>query len=165
MTWAVETLAVRPGDEILEVGCGHGVAVTLVCDRLVDGHITAIDRSATMIRAATTRNREHVESGKARLHVSALAEADFGPQRFDKVFAFHVNAFSRRPDRELAVVRRHLTPRGRLFLFTQPLTVDSMEETAQGLQSNLVTRGFRVARVVIGDLEPVAGVGVIASPR
>jgi len=54
-----------------------------VCDRLVNGHIIAIDRSATMIRAATTRNREHVGSGTARLHVSALVEAGFGPQRDD----------------------------------------------------------------------------------
>jgi cyclopropane fatty-acyl-phospholipid synthase-like methyltransferase len=58
--WAADTLEVRPADRLLEVGCGHGVAVSLVCERLTTGTITAIDRSPKMIEMATRRNREHV---------------------------------------------------------------------------------------------------------
>src|SRR5919202_1044262 len=58
--WSVDTLEVRPADRLLEVGCGHGVAVSLVCERLTTGTITAIDRSPKMIEMATRRNREHL---------------------------------------------------------------------------------------------------------
>src|SRR3954452_22513989 len=86
--WAVDTLEVRPADRLLEVGCGHGIAVALVCERLTTGTITAIDRSAKMIEMATRRNREHLDAGRAALEAIALEHADLDDRRFDKVFAF-----------------------------------------------------------------------------
>src|SRR3954471_13968820 len=74
--WAVDTLEVRPADRLLEVGCGHGVAVSLVCERLTTGTITAIDRSPKMIEMTTRRNREHVEAGRAVLEAVSLEDAD-----------------------------------------------------------------------------------------
>jgi trans-aconitate methyltransferase len=62
--WAVDTLALDPADRVLEVGCGHGVAVSLVCERLTSGRITAIDRSNKMIEMAAHRNREHAARGR-----------------------------------------------------------------------------------------------------
>jgi SAM-dependent methyltransferase len=91
--WAVDILALDPADRVLEVGCGHGVAVSLVCERLTSGRITAIDRSKKMIEMAARRNREHVAGGRAVLKTAALEKADFGDERFDKVFAFNVASF------------------------------------------------------------------------
>src|SRR3954453_19937117 len=95
--WAVDTLALDPADRVLEVGCGHGVAVSLICERLISGQITAIDRSEKMIEMATHRNRQHIARGRAVLKTSALETAQLGNERFDKVFAFNVAPFWLQP--------------------------------------------------------------------
>src|SRR5919198_4690434 len=136
--WAVDTLQVRPADRLLEVGCGHGVAVSLVCERLTTGTITAIDRSSKMIEMATRRNREHVDAGRAVLEAVALEEADLGDRRFDKVFAFNVAAFWLQPKAALGAVREHLAPNGAVYLFWD--TRHSAPERAQDLGNELADR-------------------------
>jgi cyclopropane fatty-acyl-phospholipid synthase-like methyltransferase len=65
LVWAVDTLQVAPDDRLLEIGCGAGLAVSLVCERLHTGTITAIDQSEAMIRLAQQRNQANIAAGKA----------------------------------------------------------------------------------------------------
>jgi ubiquinone/menaquinone biosynthesis C-methylase UbiE len=113
----VDRLAIRPADRVLEIGCGHGVAATLVCERLDTGRLTAVDRPAKMIEAATRRNRAYVEAGKAEFVVAALEELDLGDRRFDKIFAVRVGLFHREPDRARGLAERWLAPGGTLSAF------------------------------------------------
>jgi ubiquinone/menaquinone biosynthesis C-methylase UbiE len=113
----VEQLDIRPDDRVLEIGCGHGVAATLVCERLEGGHLTAVDRSAKMIQAATRRNAAYVEAGRAEFLVADLEDLDLGDHRFDKIFAVRVGLFHRDPERARSIVERWLAPGGELFVF------------------------------------------------
>lgn len=163
LVWAVEVLDVQPDDRLLEIGCGHGVAAWLVCERLDEGSILAIDRSPTMIEAATRRNADHVAAGRASFQVASLRQADLGDARFDKVFAIHVGVFLRgQPGRELAVVERHLADGGRFYLMWQPLAAREAGETAERLSAVLDDHGFTVSDVLVHDLTAATAVCVVA---
>jgi ubiquinone/menaquinone biosynthesis C-methylase UbiE len=113
----VDGLGIRPDDRVLEIGCGHGVAATLVCERLESGRLTAIDRSPRMIEAATRRNAAYVDAGKAEFLVAELEDLDLGERRFDVVFAVRVGLFNRDPERARAYVEPWLAPGGRVHAF------------------------------------------------
>ncbi|WP_217914839.1 class I SAM-dependent methyltransferase [Miltoncostaea marina] len=112
-------LAPGPGDRVLEVGCGHGVAAALVCERLEGGLLVGVDRSPAMIAAAGRRNARHVAAGRAVFLTAAIEDAPLGDEPFDVAFAFHVAALRRGP-RALAAVRGALRPGGTLHVFEQP---------------------------------------------
>ena len=113
----MDELGLRPDDRVLEIGCGHGVAATLVCEWLEQGRLTAIDRSAKMIEAAARRNAAYVDAGKAEFIVAHLEDVDLGERRFDLVFAVRVALFHREPERACALVEPWLAPRARVRTF------------------------------------------------
>jgi ubiquinone/menaquinone biosynthesis C-methylase UbiE len=116
----VEHLDIRPDDRVLEIGCGHGVAATHVCERLEGGHLTAVDRSEKMIEAAKRRNAAYVEAGRAEFLVADLEDLDLRDRRFDKIFAVRVGLFHREPERARIMVERWLAPGGAVFAFFDP---------------------------------------------
>jgi SAM-dependent methyltransferase len=164
LVMAVDALDPRPADRVLEIGCGQGVAVSLVCERLVDGHMTAIDRSPTMIRAAERRNRSHVAAGRLRLETVALADADFGDQRFDRVLAVRVAALGRPPGDDLAVLRRSVAPGAVVGVFGDHPTPERTAAGQRGLIDNLQRHGFDIAEVVTRPGATTTLVGVLATP-
>jgi cyclopropane fatty-acyl-phospholipid synthase-like methyltransferase len=162
---AVDLLDVQPRDRLLELGCGHGVAVTLVCERLDGGSITAIDRSAKMIATARQRNAAQAEAGTATFIEVSLDTADFGDARFDKVFGVHFPPLLRgKPDRELAVVRGCLAPGGTLHVIFQPFTAVEVEGSVEQVTARLDANGFRVERVDSRAATPAPVVSVAARP-
>jgi ubiquinone/menaquinone biosynthesis C-methylase UbiE len=108
----VEQLDIQPDDRVLEIGCGHGVAATFVCELLETGRLTAVDRSPKMIAAAERRNAGYVDAGVAEFLVRELESLDLGDRRFDKVFAVRVGLFHREPERARALVEPWLAPGG-----------------------------------------------------
>jgi SAM-dependent methyltransferase len=108
----------------------------------------------------------HVAGGKAVLKTAALEKADFGDERFDKVFAFNVAPFWHQPKEALGIVRRHLAPDGAVYLFwdarhTQPRRA---RDLADQLSERIRLAEFSVNQVLVKDLRPVPAVCVIGRP-
>jgi trans-aconitate methyltransferase len=162
--WAVASIAHAADDRVLELGCGHGVAASLVCDRLTTGRYVGVDRSATMVAQATDRNRHHVEAGRAMFLLAAIAEPA-GHEPVDVVFAIHVGVFVRGdPRAELDVVRGRLRDGGRLCLSYQPLAPDALDATITRLSSTLTANHFDVVDVVTGAPASRPMLMVVATP-
>jgi SAM-dependent methyltransferase len=160
--WAVEVLGVAPADRILEVGCGHGVAVALVCERLDGGTITAVDRSPKMIEAARRRNAGFVD--RARFITARIEEAELGDESYDKAFAVHVAALHKQGP-ALDVVRGRLVPGGRLYLFSQApgwKRPSDAERAAAEIAAALEAAGFAEAETLVDELENGFAAAVLA---
>ena len=141
--WAVDHLDVRPDDRVLEVGCGPGVAVSLVAERLVDGdgRVTAIDRSPIAVARTTARNAEHVDAGRAVVVEASFA--DLPPQPFEVVFAVNVNAFWVHPEGpEVAQLGALLAPRGAAHLCYETPSGVRADQLVTTLTAALAAHGF-----------------------
>jgi SAM-dependent methyltransferase len=151
LQWAVQLLDISPTDEILEIGPGPGVSVSLICGQLATGRITAIDRSAIAIQRATKRNADHVAAGKAVFHQLDLADVDLvrralTGQHFDKVFAVNINLFWVRPaDAELQLIKDLLRPGGVLRLVYETPSDEQTSGVAKAVTAALANRGFATA--------------------
>jgi len=162
----VETLSVRPDDRVLEIGCGHGVAATLVCERLDGGTLTAIDRSRNMIDMAESRNAEHMASGRARFKAVALEHADFAGERFAKVFAVNVGLLSQQPGRTAALLEPLLASRGSAYLFAQAPGWKGHADAlkfGQALAESLEANGLSTRDILVGEAPPGLAVCVVAA--
>jgi cyclopropane fatty-acyl-phospholipid synthase-like methyltransferase len=163
--WAIETLDVKPSDRLLEIGCGQGVAVSLICQRLSSGSIAAIDQSKSMIDQATRRNREHVDGGKAILKTVALKDADFSANRFDKVFAINVRLLRTAPAAEADFLRRLLKPTGAMYLFQQHPSAHRTRTVTDELKTALQRNGFAVREVLAKGTGASAMTCIVAEPH
>jgi cyclopropane fatty-acyl-phospholipid synthase-like methyltransferase len=163
--WALSLLQIEPGDRILEIGFGPGVAVGKAAAKAAEA--VGIDRSVLMVSQATRRNKELIESGKLKLlHGSAeTLSPELG--LFDKIYSVNVAQFWKEP---VAVFHRLgdlLKPGGVLLTAHMPRNAGATDEDAvqkgKQIENWLREAGFRQMRTQTRTMKPVAVVAVLAS--
>ncbi len=162
--WAVDILDVQSTDVILEIGCGYGPSLPLICEQLTTGRLTAIDRSEKMAAAATNANEELLSTGKAEVLHCDILDNRFPDSSFEKIFLFNINVFWMDPASELAEIRRLLKPSGRFFLFHQPPPGHDLEEFEEAFRINLEVHGFSATEIFKEQSDAIRSVALIAEP-
>jgi len=152
---ALDALAPRPGDAVIELGCGPGMGVRAALKRVGrTGFVAGIDQSPTAAHFASHNAHGALMSGRAVIMRAGVADLPFRDSMFDKAFA--VNSFQFWPDpaRALREVARVLAPNGRLVIAQRAANPESpnanfagaargMERIAQA-SALLKAQGWRI---------------------
>jgi SAM-dependent methyltransferase len=157
---AVERLAPRPGETVLELGCGHGRTLKKILDQNVL-LAAGVDPSDVMFRLAGRRLRREIRERRCELHLGEARHLPFGDRRFDAACAVHVVYFWTDPLAEFAEIRRVLRPSGRLLLGFRPRSKATLLElpncaytlrSVDEIATRLLQAGFAEAQ---GELEQI----------
>ena len=113
---ALELLALRATDRLLEVGFGHGRTIRRAAMQVPWGFVAGVDISNDMVRMARRRCSDLLGKGLVGLSVGdgrSLPEADHS---FDKALCVHTIYFWKEPANNLHEIFRVLKPNGQLVL-------------------------------------------------
>lgn len=101
----------RPGDRVLDVGCGTGAVARRYADHVGDaGHVIGVDTDRDMLAVAA-----EVVPAMDRIHGNMM-ELPFDDGEFDMVTCQQGLQFAPEPDRAVAEFFRVLVPGGRMAL-------------------------------------------------
>ena len=118
----VDALPLRPGLRVLEIGGAPGAAAKAVAQRIGNGHILVIDRSAKGIALIQRTAAAEIEAGLLSARQVAAEDFELLPSEapFEIAFAVRVGALDGRHPEAGAVAKQRiavaLTPTGRLFI-------------------------------------------------
>ena len=121
--WTVDLMNVQPGDRILDIGCGNGLAVQKMAEQANNGFVAGIDYSQVSVDLSQKRNAAAIEAGKVAISLGDVKTLPYEDQNFDKISAIESFYYWEDYIAGLEEAKRVLKPGGRLVIIME-LTKD-----------------------------------------
>lgn len=125
--WCLRQLDLQPGDDVLDVGCGSGMAIRLIGARTGRGRVAGVDLSSTMVAMTRRRNERLARAGRLDVRQGNAMALPFADESFDAVTAVETLYFWPDPLLGLTECRRVLRSGGWLAI-TLEMTRDAAED-------------------------------------
>jgi 2-polyprenyl-3-methyl-5-hydroxy-6-metoxy-1,4-benzoquinol methylase len=147
----IDWLDPRPGERILDVGCGDGYY-----DHAIAGsgaRILGIDINEQRLTVAHKRNA----NDRTEFRFMDAEEMDLADESFDKVVSFCVVEHFRRDQQVLGHIRRVLKPGGRLFISADSLSNPEITEADRAAHRRRYSVNTFYTADVLGEKLQTAG--------
>jgi ubiquinone/menaquinone biosynthesis C-methylase UbiE len=125
--WMVDCLRVGPGDRMIDVGCGPGLAVSYAAETF-GARVVGVDASEVMVRQARRRNRRGLREGRVEIHRADAADLPFPDGTFTVAGSLNSLQFWPAPEKGLAELFRVLAPGGRVAVVVMARSDDPEAE-------------------------------------
>lgn len=110
--WVFDFLDIKPGDSVLDIGCGGGMAMKRLSGIVGDGFVAGIDHSEVMVRESIRNNKAGVRTGNISIQQGCATEIPFEDNFFDAAVAIESFYFWPEPLAGLKEVHRVLKSNG-----------------------------------------------------
>ncbi len=124
--FAFDCMKIKHGEAILEIGFGNGIFFEKVFAQADGLHLSGIDFSETMVKAAIKNNQHLISTGKLQLHHGSSDTLPFADNSYDIIFCINVVYFWDTPQPHLQEIKRVLKPGGKFYAIIR--TKESIEQ-------------------------------------
>jgi ubiquinone/menaquinone biosynthesis C-methylase UbiE len=158
--WAVSLLNIQPSDNVLEIGCGPGLAIARMSELISSGQIVGIDHSEVMLEQARKRNAYSINRGRVELLLASVSDLPPLGLLFDKILSVNSIQYWGDSTAVLRILRRLMNPWGQIAIALQPRFQEATNEDTQGAGREMVERlkeaGFSQVRLEIKPMKPIS---------